>query len=75
MAHGHFISQGGKDALTHGTLAFVNELMQRQHKAVGGGGSRGSTLAGTGVAVLVAATVILTAVGIGLAGIMKARAE
>jgi hypothetical protein len=76
MAHGHFISSNGKQAFADGTVAFVNTLLQRKHTAsaaaAAGGGSSG--LAGTGVAVAVAAAVLSTAVGIGVAGILQARA-
>jgi hypothetical protein len=79
MAHGHFISRGGKQAFTEGTAAFVNELVRGKQTAAAAAaaaaaaGGSGASLAGTGTAVLVAAAVISTAVGIGLAGILQAR--
>lgn len=72
MAHGHFISSGGKQAFTEGTAAFVNDIVRSKQTAAAAAG--GSSLAGTGTAVLVAAAVISTAVGIGVAGILQARA-
>lgn len=77
MAHGHFISSNGKQVFADGTVAFVNEILQRKHTAsaaAAAAGGGGSGLVGTGVAVAVAAAVISTAVGIGLAGILQARA-
>jgi hypothetical protein len=73
MAHGHFISSSGKQALADGTVAFVHDMVRGKQRAASAA-SGGSGLAGTGIAVAVAATVISTAVGIGLAGILQARA-
>lgn len=85
LAHGHFISRNGKQAFADGTVAFVNELAAGKTTQQGGGGKQGIAaaaagaggggggLAGTGAALLVAATVIGTAVGIGVAGILQAR--
>ncbi|KAF6255327.1 hypothetical protein COO60DRAFT_1296641 [Scenedesmus sp. NREL 46B-D3] len=69
MAHGSFISSGGKQAFLQGSYAFVDQLVKGQQAAGAEEGSR--TLAGTGAALFVAAAVICTAVGIGVAGILQ----
>lgn len=69
MAHGSFISKGGKQAFLEGSCAFVDELLNKRQAP------RGEGLAGTGAAMFTAAAVISTAVGIGLAGIMQARQQ
>ena len=74
MAHGAFIDRGGKQALLEGSAAFVGELLQQRTAAAAAGGAAGS-LQGTLAAACVAAAVIGTAVGIGVAGIVKARSQ
>jgi hypothetical protein len=78
MAHGSFISSSGKQAFLQGSYAFVDQLVKGKLNAAAAAaaaeqGSGG--LAGTGAAVLVAAAVISTAVGIGVAGILQVRQQ
>lgn len=73
MAHGSFISSGGKQAFLQGSYAFVDQLVKGKQAAAAEQGSTG--LAGTGAALFVAAAVISTAVGIGVAGILQVRQQ
>jgi hypothetical protein len=69
MAHGSFISSGGKQAFLQGSYAFVDQLVKGKQVAAAEQASGG--LVGTGAALFVAAAVISTAVGIGVAGILQ----
>lgn len=71
MAHGTFIESGGKQALQQGSVAFVQQLVAARRHGGGGGGS--GALPGTATAVGVAALVLCTALGIGVAGILQTR--
>eukprot|EP00882_Tetradesmus_deserticola_P008935 GHRQ01009425.1.p1 GENE.GHRQ01009425.1~~GHRQ01009425.1.p1 ORF type:complete len:308 (+),score=132.41 GHRQ01009425.1:161-1084(+) len=71
MAHGSFISSGGKQAFLQGSCAFVDQLVKGKQPAAAEQNIGG--LAGTGAALFVAAAVISTAVGIGVAGIFQAQ--
>jgi hypothetical protein len=73
MAHGSFISSGGKQAFLQGSYSFVDQLVKGKAAVAADQGSGG--LAGTGAAVFVAAAVISTAVGIGVAGILQVRQQ
>lgn len=73
LAHGSFISTGGKQAFLEGSYAFVDDIVKAKQAAAAAGASGG--LAGTGAAVFTAAAVLTTAVGIGVAGILKARQQ
>jgi len=76
VAHGDFIPNNGKQTFRDGSYAFVDQLVQQQQGKTDGkvaGNGQAAKMPGIAAGVTAAAALIVTAVGIGVAGIMQTK--